>query len=166
MRKCWSIGLYLFEHLTSQAIQFREPAASKVPKKRHGLSGTTWKSRKRGSKGLEIELLARFWQANAIKVRHFSSFALTVGVGQFSVLSSQFSVFSFQFSVFSFQHSALGLRDRNRELLPAHCPLFLRCCRDGAGLHRIGSSGTGHGGVELAGSRGVECVGCQVGAAA
>jgi hypothetical protein len=90
--------LYLFEHLTSQAIQFREPAASKVPKKSHGLSGTTWKSRKRGSKGLEIELLARFWQANAIKVRHFSSFALTVG-DSFQLFSFQLSVVSFQFSI-------------------------------------------------------------------
>jgi hypothetical protein len=99
--------LYFFEHLTSQAIQFREPAASKVPKKSHGLSGTTWKSRKRGSKGLEIELLARFWQANAIKVRHFSSFALTVGD-------------SFQLSVVSCQFSVLSLRVGNCELTTVH----------------------------------------------
>ena len=111
----------MFEHLTSEAIQFREPASSKVPKKSHGLSGTTWKSRKRGSKGLEIELLARFWQANAIKVRHFSSFALTVGVGQFSVLSSQFSVLSSQFSVFGTQLSVCGIAIENCSLRTVHC---------------------------------------------
>ena len=151
----------MFEHLTSQAIQFREPAASKVPKKRHGLSGTTWKSRKRGSKGLKIELLARFWQENATKMRYFSAFALTVGVGQFSVLSSQFSVLSSQFLVRSLRYAT-----ENCSLFTAHCPLFLRCCRDGAGLDGIGSGGTGQGGVEHAGSCGVEGKGRQVGAAA
>src|ERR1035437_4588467 len=39
--KCSPIGLYFFEHLTSQAIQFREPAAYKVPSLREGSSVIT-----------------------------------------------------------------------------------------------------------------------------
>ena len=86
--KCSPIGLYFFEHLTSQAIQFGDLAAGKVPKVAKGLSGITRKVRKRGLNGAKSGLIAP-------KMRGFSAVLLTVEAsitvdsGQWTVDSGQ-----------------------------------------------------------------------------
>jgi hypothetical protein len=80
--------LYFFEHLTSQAIQFGDLAAGKVPKVAKGLSGITRKVRKRGLNGAKSGLIAP-------KMRGFSAVLLTVEAsitvdsGQWTVDSGQ-----------------------------------------------------------------------------